>query len=119
MPADSEGYDGVEYADMVFADVDWSEIGEHDPARRAERKGTTEHDIPTEWATEACQDPRRYVRSAGSRSGRTVKVTGWSSAASFLVTVVVAPKNEPPSEQWWGATAWKASASEIKDYKKR
>lgn len=119
MPAGDEGYDGVVYADMVFAEVDWSEIDEHDPVRRAERKGTTEHDVATEWATEACQDPNRWVRSAGSRSGRTVKVTGWSSGAGFLVTVVVAPKEHPEDQRWWGATAWKANARERREYGER
>lgn len=104
---------------MVFAEIDWSLIGEHDPARRSERKGATEYDVPTEWATEACQDPRRWVRSAGSRSGMTVKVTGWSTAAEFAVTVVVAPKDSPAGEEWWGATAWRASAREVREYEER
>lgn len=69
MPAGGHDYEGVPYADLVFEDIDWSEIGEHDPGRRSERKGSTEHDVRTEWATEACQDERRWVRSAGSRSG--------------------------------------------------
>lgn len=107
------------YADLVFTDLDWSEIYDHDPGHRAERKGTTEHDIPTEWATEACQDPRRVVRSANSRSGLTVKVTGWSDSARLLVTVVVAAKDRPEDEQWWGATAWKANARERREYGKR
>lgn len=119
MPAGGRDDDGVEYADMVFADVDWSEIGAHDPARRAERKGTTEHGVATEWATQACQDPRRWVRSAGSRSGRTVKVTGWPSGARFVVTVVVAPKESPAAEQWWGATAWRANVRETREYERR
>ncbi|MGH3195260.1 MAG: hypothetical protein ACREDR_28985 [Blastocatellia bacterium] len=71
MPADELDYEGVPYGDLVFEDIDWSEIGEHDPARRSERKGTSERDVATEWATEACQDERRWVRSAGSKSGLT------------------------------------------------
>lgn len=39
MPAGELHYEGVPYADLVFEDVDWSEIDEHDPARRSERKG--------------------------------------------------------------------------------
>lgn len=116
MPASEEDYEGVQYADMVFVEVDWSEIGEHDPAKRSARKGPMEQDVPTEWATEACQDGARWVRSAGSNSGLTVKVTGWSASAGFVVTVVVAPKDHPPAERWWGATAWKSKASEVKVY---
>jgi hypothetical protein len=116
MPASDEDYDGVRYEDMVFEHVDWSEVGEHDPGRRAERKGTSDQNVYVEWATEACQDARRWVRSAGSRSGRTVKVTGWSDAAGFVVTVVVAPKESPPALRWWGATAWAAKPGEVKRY---
>lgn len=104
---------------MVFVEVDWSEIAEHDPARRAERKGTTEHNVETEWATEACQDPTRWARSAGSRSGMTVKITGWSEDAGCLVTVVVAPKDFPPADRWWGASAWRANTSEVREYEER
>ncbi len=116
MPAGESDYDGVPYADLVFEDIDWSEVGEHDPARRAERKGTSETDVQTEWATEACQDERRWVRSAGSTSGLTVKVTGYSAMAGFVVTTIVAPKDHPPKTSWWGATAWAAKPSEIKIY---
>jgi len=116
MPASQEDYEGVLYADLAFEDIDWSEVGEHDPARRAERKGTTERNVLTEWATEACQDERRWVRSAGSTSGLTVKVTGDSAMAGFIVTAIVAPKDHPPATRWWGATAWEAKPSEIKQY---
>lgn len=116
MAAGDHGYEGVPYSDLVFEDVDWSEVGEHHPAHRSKRKGTSETNVATEWATEACQDSRRWVRSAGSASGLTVKVTGWSTAAKFIVTVIVAPKDHPPAGRWWGATAWKAKASERRQY---
>lgn len=116
MAAGEGDYEGVAYADLVFESIDWSEVGDHDPARRSERKGTTERNVETEWATEACQDPRRWVRSAGSTTGLTVKVTGHSPMAGFVVTVVVAPKDHPPAGDWWGATAWAANAQEIREY---
>jgi hypothetical protein len=116
VPAGEEDYDGVRYEDMAFAEVDWSEIGDHDPGRRAERKGVDEPNVAVEWATEACQDPARWVRSAGSRSGMTVKVTGMSPSAGFVVTVVLAPKDSPPGRRWWGASAWSSKASEVKQY---
>ncbi len=116
MPAEPEDYEGVRYEDMVFEDVDWSEIGDHDPARRTERKGTGETNILTSWADEAVRDERRWVRSAGSQSGLTVKVTGYSPSAGFVVTVVVAPKDHPPAWRWWGASAWKAKKSERETY---
>ena len=119
VPAGEEDYEGVRYEDMVFADVDWSEVAEHDPARRAERKGTDEVNVQTEWATEACQDRERWVRSAGRRSGLTVKVTGFSAMAGFVVTVILAPKDHPPNARWWGASAWAAKTSEVKEYEGR
>jgi hypothetical protein len=118
VPAADEDYEGVAYADLVFEEVDWSEVGDHDPSRRSERKGTDEQNVQTEWATEACQDDRRWVRSAGSRTGMTVKVTGHSAMAGFLVTVIVAPKEHPPARRWWGATAWAAKPAEVKEYEK-
>ncbi len=116
MPAGEDEYDGVAYADLVFEDLDWSEVGEHDPARRSERKGRAERNVATEWATEACQDPRRWVRSAGSASRLTVRVTGHSPSAGFIVTVIVAPKDHPPQGRWWGATAWAAKPAEARAY---
>lgn len=116
MSAGEDDYEGVPYADLVFEQIDWSEVGDHDPGRRSERQGSSEIDVATEWATEACQDLRRWVRSAASNSGLTVKVTGFSSMAGFIVTIVVAPKDHPPQTEWWGATAWAAKASEIKQY---
>jgi len=96
---------GVPYGELLLDEIDWSEVGDHDPGRRAERKGSGETNVPVEWATEACQDLHRWVRSAGSSSGLTVRVTGYSSGASFVVTVIVAPKDHPPAGRWWGATA--------------
>lgn len=114
--ANDHDYDGVPYGDLVFEEVDWSEVGEHDPGRRAERKGASETNVATEWATEACQDTDRWVRSAGSASGLTVKVTGWSATAGSILTVIVAPKDHPPTGRWWGATAWKAKTTERRQY---
>ena len=34
------------------------------------------------------------------------------------MTVVVAPKDRPPGERWYGATAWKAKTTEQRDYEK-
>jgi hypothetical protein len=116
VPAREHDYEGVPYGDLVFEEIDWSEIGDHDPGRRSDRKQNTERNVRTEWATEACQDERRWVRSAASKSGLTVKVTGHSAMAGFVVTVIVAPKDHPPLGRWWGATAWEAKPSEVKQY---
>ena len=117
MPAGPNDYDGVPYEEMVFELVDWSEAGDHHPRRRSQRK-PGEVDIEEEWADEAVADPRRVVGSAGSRSGATVKVVGYSASAGFLVTAIVAPKASPSGWQWWGATAWKSSSQEAGKYGK-
>jgi hypothetical protein len=118
MPAGDEGYDGVRYEDLSFDFIDWSEAGDHDPSRRASRKGRDEQNVLTDWADEACRDERRWVRSAGSQSGLTVKITGYSPSAGFVVTVIAAPIDVPPSWRWYGATAWKAKKSERETYER-
>ncbi len=116
MSAGRDAYDDVPYSALVFDDIDWSEVGDHNPGRRSERYGASEVDVPTEWADEAGRDERRWVRSAGSSSGLTVKVTGYSPSAGFVVTVVVAPKDHPPTWRWWGATARKANKTDESYY---
>lgn len=48
----------------------------------------------------------------------TVKVTGYSPTAGFVITAVLAPKDVPPQWRWWGATAWRAKKSEREKYEK-
>jgi len=98
--AEDDSYDGVPYADLAFTGVDWSE------------------------ATEALADPHRLVGSAGSRSGLTIKVLGWSPSAPAretgqrgrLVKVIVAPRDHPPTGRWWSATAMDANTADRRRY---
>ena len=71
--------------------------------------------VATEWATEACQDERRWVRSAGSKSGLTVKVTGFSPMAGFAVTVIV-NHGSPAENPVVGCHGLGRQPSEIKQY---
>lgn len=116
MRAGDDDYDGVPYDELDFEAIDWRECGDHDPARRSIRKGRSEQDVLTGWADEAARDERRLAGSAKSRSGMTVKVTGYSPSAGFLITVVVAAKDSPPTWRWWGATAWKANQTDQRKY---
>lgn len=116
MGADEQDYEGVAYADLTFDDVDWSEVGDQDPSRRSERRGAGEKDVLTRWADEAVRDERRWVRGAGSRTGVTVKVSGYSPSGGFVITVILAPKDHPPAWRWWGATAYAAKKSERETY---
>lgn len=122
--AEIDAYDGVPYAELVFAEVDWSEALLH-IRDRSERLGRPdEFDVEPEWATEALSDARRLVGSAGSRSGLTVKVLGWSLSApprtgderGRLLKVIVAPKDHPPVGRWWGATAMDANDADRRRY---
>jgi len=111
--AGEDTYDGVPYADLAFTEVDWSEATDHIRHRTQRQGQPAEFDLEPEWATEALADPHRLVGSAGSRSGLTIKVLGWSPSAPAretgrrgrLVKVIVAPKDHPPTGRWWGATA--------------
>jgi len=44
------------------------------------------------------------------------KVTGYSPSGGFVITVIVAPKDHPPTWRWWGATAYEAKKSERETY---
>ena len=122
--AGEDDYDGVPYADLEFAEVDWSEAVEHIRDRRGRTGRADEFDVEPEWATEALADARRLVGAAGSRSGLTVKVLGWSPSAPAreagghgrLLKVIVAPKDHPPAGRWWGATAMDANDADRRRY---
>lgn len=113
--AGEDDYDGVPYADLVFAEVDWSEATEHIRERSSRTGHADELDIEPEWATAALADPRRLVGSAGSRSRLTVKVLGWSPSAPSrddpgwlgrLLKVIVAPKDHPPTDDGGEQRRW-------------
>jgi hypothetical protein len=124
VPAEETGYDGVPYGELSFEEVDWSEAVEHIRDRSGRVGSPGELDIEPEWATEALADPHRLVGSAGSRSGLTVKVLGWSQSApprqageqGRLLKVIVAPKDHPPAGRWWGATAMDANGADRRRY---
>ncbi|UNX55047.1 hypothetical protein MF406_01815 [Georgenia sp. TF02-10] len=120
MHAGDDDYDGVPYVELVFEEVDWSETVEHVRNRSGRLSRPGEFDVQPEWATEALADRQRIVGSASSRSGLTVKVLGWSSSAPSreagrrgrLLKVIVAPKDHPPTERWWAATAMEANEAD-------
>lgn len=124
MHAEGDVYDGVPYERLAFTEVDWSEVTEHLRDRSGRLGRPDEFDIEPEWATEALADPRRLAGSAGSRSGLTVKVLGWSPSApprtpdsqGRLLKMIVAPKDHPPAGRWWGATAMDANDADRRRY---
>lgn len=124
MHATGEAYDEVPYADLVFIEVDWSEAAEHIRARSLRMNRPGEFNVEPAWADEAVADPYRLVGSAGSQSGLTVKVLGWSPGAPAcasgdfgrLLKVILAPKDHPPTGLWWGATAMDANNADRRRY---
>ncbi|MGH3503837.1 MAG: hypothetical protein ACRDQA_23515 [Nocardioidaceae bacterium] len=124
MHAAEDTYDDVPYAELIFEEVDWSEAVEHVRDRSGRLERPSEVDVEPEWATEALCDPSRLIGSAGSHSGLTVKVLGWSFTAPSrtagergrLLKVIVAPKDHPPAGRWWGATAMDANEADRRRY---
>lgn len=90
-----------------YGAVDWSHRQAH-----IERKGFT-----TEQADEALGDPERLVIDPDPRSvtGESVRVIGYSQAATAVLTVVVVVHNG----QAYGATVWGASNRELRLYQER
>jgi hypothetical protein len=68
-------------------------------------------DIEPGWTLEAAADPHRVVRDPdpSSRAGY-IRIIGYSSAAGFVLTVIVDP------EDWSGVTAWKTRGADLRDY---
>ena len=58
------------------------------------------------------------VGDGGSNSGETVKVVGYSAGAGRVLTVLLLPKAQPPTGDWWGVNAWAASSSDERKYRK-
>lgn len=65
----------------MFEDVEWSEAGEH---------MFSKHHVTTGEADEALQDPDRImiVPDYNSKSGRNVRIIGYSHTAGTLITVL-------------------------------
>lgn len=104
-----EDYDGIPYRDLPIDEVDWTHRADY-IRTRSQRKGRPE------WATEAALDPRRLVGDGRSASGETIRVVGWSALADEVLTVLLPPKEHPPTGDWWGVNAWRADDREERKY---
>jgi hypothetical protein len=86
--------------------VDWSRRSEYIRSR---------HGVDPAWADEAVQDDHAvWLRpDPASHSGHSVRVIGYSSSASAVLTVILVEGNADPSERaegdWWGTNAWVAN----------
>ena len=70
-------------------------------------------DIEVEWTDEAVADPRAVVSDPDPKSHTgAVRIVGYSPAAGFVVTVIVARIDD----ELWGVTAWRTTGSERRGY---
>lgn len=105
---------GIPVEELRIDLIDWSHRGEYIRTRRRRRRDDT--DIQPEWATEAAvADANRLLSTRGSRSGRSIRVVGWSPSARLLLTVILVPKDLNEGE-WWGTNAWLADERDGRGY---
>ncbi len=117
--AGPDGYDGIPYVELPIDAIEWEpDDAEHIRTRVARKGQPREVDIEPEWATEAALDRQRVAADSGSKTGESIAVTGFSSSARMVLTVLLVPKEHPPRGDWWGATAWVANTKEERNYRK-
>ena len=85
--------------------ADWRQRGEY----------IAKHGLTPAAADEALGDPNRLVidPDPASRSGRTVRVIGWSTSLQSLVTVIILPEDDVT----WGVNAWPANSTDQRRYR--
>ena len=98
-----------------MARVDWEHRGDYIGSRSRRRRGDV--DIEPAWADEAVddEDAAWLDPDPKSKSGRSVRVIGYSVAAGMVITVILLPKG--PGE-WWGVNAWRANGTDEGIYRK-
>ena len=80
------------------------------------------HGVDPGWADEAVNEDHAVwlMPDPASRSGRSVRVIGYSaSARNILVVILVAAgvdETERPAGEWWGANSWVASPRDRRLY---
>lgn len=95
--------------------MDWSKRAEYIRSR---------HGVDPAWADEAVEDGHAVwlTPDPASRSGRSVRVIGYSTGARDVLTVILVAADvdvtERPTGDWWGANAWVASPKDRSLYGK-
>lgn len=85
--------------------IDWSKRAEYIRSR---------HNVESAWADEAVDDDHAvWLRpDPASRTGRSVRVIGYSSGAQEVITVILVDaavdQTDEPDGDWWGSNAWVA-----------
>jgi hypothetical protein len=117
--AGPDAYDCIPYEELPIDIVDWRHRGDYIRQRSIRKNQSNAFDVEPEWATEAALDPEGLVGDGRSDSGETVKVVGYSAGAGRLLTVLLLPKDHPPTGEWWGVNAWAASSTDQRKYRER
>jgi len=95
--------------------LDWSKRAEYVRSR---------HGVEPAWADEAVEDDHAVwlTPDPASRSGRSVRVIGYSITAREVLTVILVAADvdvtERPAGDWWGSNAWVASPRDRRLYGK-
>jgi hypothetical protein len=82
------------------------------------------HGVEPAWADEAVEDDHAVwlTPDPASRSGRSVRVIGYSITAREVLTVILVAADvdvtERPAGDWWGSNAWVASPRDRRLYGK-
>lgn len=81
----------------------------HIRSRSVRYPGAT--DIAPEWTLQAAADLAGVVRNPDPRSKAAyIRLIGYSSAAGFVLTVIIDPQD------FSGVTAWKTRGADLRDY---
>jgi len=93
--------------------VDWGKRADYVRSR---------HGVDPAWADDAVNDDHAVWLTPDpvSRSGRSVRVIGYSRSAREVLTVILVAADvedaEQPVGEWWGANAWVSSLRDRRLY---
>ena len=89
--------------------VDWTNGAEHMREK---------HQIEPEWADEAVADDLAVWMEPDpkSRSGRSVRVIGYSPSAALVLVVILVKDQNLNHADYWGANGWRADGSDKRIY---
>jgi hypothetical protein len=115
---EEERYDGIPVPELRIDSLEWTRERTDYIRTRSKRKGQDrEFDVEPEWATEAALDPSAVIRrDRASKSGLGIRVTGYALGAGRVLTVIVLPKDHPPTGDWWGVNSWAADDRDRREY---
>ena len=93
--------------------VKWDEEGQARLRSRSTRYQGADN-LEVSWTDEAAADPQAIIQDPDrhSRRERIVRITGYSSGAGCVITLVA----EHRADGLWGLTAWKASGRALREY---